>query len=180
MNIRPARIEDAHAIACVHVSSWQAAYPGLLPQDYLDGLDVSERRGFWERVLGAKAPPRAGTLVAELDRDIVGFANLGPTRDDDEDAATVGEISAIYVLPGAWRQGAGRELMTAALDALAEEGFEQATLWVLETNTRARRFYESGGWRKDGAAQRRELRGVSLTEVRYRRPLPAAPRAGSG
>jgi hypothetical protein len=38
MDIRAARMEDVPQIAAVHVRSWQAAYRGLLPQAYLDGL----------------------------------------------------------------------------------------------------------------------------------------------
>jgi hypothetical protein len=41
-------------------------------------------------------------------------------------------------------------------------------LWVLETNTRARRFYESGGWRADGSSKTANSRGFPLVEVRYR------------
>jgi hypothetical protein len=38
MDIRPAGMEDVPEIAVAHVRSWQAAYRGLLPQAYLDGL----------------------------------------------------------------------------------------------------------------------------------------------
>jgi len=171
MNIRPARVDDAHAIAVVHVRSWRAAYRGLVPQGHLDGLDAGERRLRWERILAATARPRAGTLVAEAEQDVIVFVNVGPTRDDGENATGVGEISAIYVLPEAWGQGAGRRLMAAGLDALAAADFGEATLWVLDTNARARRLYEHGCWRTDGNTRRRELRGSALTEVRYRRRL---------
>jgi hypothetical protein len=53
MDIRPARLEDVPEIAVVHVRSWQAAYQGLLPQAYLDGLDPGQRIGQWERALSA-------------------------------------------------------------------------------------------------------------------------------
>jgi GNAT superfamily N-acetyltransferase len=169
MKIRPAVAEDALAIAVVHLRSWQAAYQGLVPQDFLDGLDVSHRRLAWQRILGETEWPRVGTFVVEIDKNVVGFVNVGPTRDRDEDPATVGEVTAIYVLGEAWGTGAGRRLMAAAVDSLKEAGFEQATLWVLDTNHRTRRFYETGGWRPDGAVKRDDLRGFPLTEVRYRR-----------
>lgn len=72
----------------------------------------------------------------------------------------------------AWGTGIGRRLMTAALTSLVEAGFTRATLWVLDTNERARRFYEAGSWRPDGGLKRDERRGVLLNEVRYGRPLP--------
>ncbi|MEV6149603.1 hypothetical protein AB0L53_04610 [Nonomuraea sp. NPDC052129] len=53
--------------------------------------------------------------------------------------------------------------------ALAQAGYEKATLWVMEANVRARRFYESNGWHSDGSVKQDETRGFVLTEIRYRR-----------
>jgi len=175
MNIRSARIEDAPVVALVHVRSWQTAYRGLVPQEYLDALEVARRRVVWISIVAQTDWPQTGTLVAEREQGVIAFVNVRPTRDDDEDPAHVGEVAAIYALPGIWGQGVGQGLMAAALDSLARAGFGQATLWVLDTNTRARRFYEAGGWRTDGAAKRDDRRGFPLREVRYRRPLPEAP-----
>lgn len=84
----------------------------------------------------------------------------------------MGEIYAIYLVPAAWDEGIGRQLMAAALGRLGEAGFGQVILWVLDSNVRARRFYEAGGWRADGAVKPDDSFGVPMTEVRYRRPLP--------
>lgn len=168
-HIRPATPDDAAAISDVHVRTWQAAYRGVLPQDYLDGLDPSQREAGWRRLLSER-PPREATLVTEVDGQIVGFANVGPSRDEDA-AESDGELRAIYVDPDRWDSGAGRELMIAGLDALHAAGFQQAILWVLIQNERARRFYEAGGWRADGAAKQEDSFGVQVSELRYRRPL---------
>jgi ribosomal protein S18 acetylase RimI-like enzyme len=172
MDIRPARMQDVPAIAAVHVRSWQAAYRGLLPQAYLDGLDPGQRIGQWERSVSAAGRPDGGTLVADAAGRLSGFVSYGPARDDDADARPAGEIYAIYLLPDAWDAGIGRQLMAAALDRLGEAGFDQVILWVLDTNARARRFYEAGGWRADEAAKHDDSFGVPMTEVRYRRSLP--------
>jgi GNAT superfamily N-acetyltransferase len=159
-------------IAIVHVRSWQAAYCGLVPQDYLDSLDAEQRYPVWKRILGEAEWPRAGTFVAADGRDVVGFAHICPTRDADQDPARAGELAAIYLVPEAWGTGLGRELMTSGLSALSDAGFGEATLWVLDTNSRARRFYEAGGWHADGAVKQDGSRGFVLNEVRYRRSLP--------
>ena len=172
MDIRPARMQDVPEIAVVHVRSWQAAYRGLLPRAYLDGLDPGQRTGQWEQVLSAAGWSDGGTLVAEAGGRLSGFVSYGPARDDDADSRRAGEIYAIYLMPAAWDQGIGRQLMTAALGRLGEAGFDQVTLWVLDSNARARRFYEAGGWLADGAAKRDDSFGVPMTEVRYRRSLP--------
>jgi GNAT superfamily N-acetyltransferase len=170
--VRRAGPADAEPLAVVHVRSWQGAYRGLLPQEYLDGLDPAARTDRWRRALERDDWPTAGTIVAVSDGRVGGFANFGPTRDTDAGGARVGEIPAIYVLPEAWGTGLGRGLMTAALSQLAAGGFESATLWVLESNARARRFYARAGWTADGSAKQDEIGGAPVTEVRYRRPLP--------
>jgi ribosomal protein S18 acetylase RimI-like enzyme len=172
MDIRLARMQDVPQIAVVHVRSWQAAYRGLLPQAYLDGLDPAQRIGRWERSLSAADRSHGGTLVADAGGRLSGFVSYGPARDDDADPQRAGEIYAIYLMPAAWDEGIGRQLMAAALHRLGEAGFDQVILWVLDSNARARRFYEAGGWRADGAAKRDDSFGVSITEVRYRRSLP--------
>ena len=46
--------------------------------------------------------------------------------------------------------GIGRSLFAHVTNDLIEQGFDEATLWVLDCNARARRFYEAkilrGGW----------------------------------
>lgn len=169
LEIRPARIEDAEALATVHVRSWQAAYVGLIPQQYLDNLSVDARRlDRWNRTLAETAWPRSGTLVAVLDERVVAFVGISPSRDDDQDSATVGEVQAIYAVPEVWGRGIGRALMSSAIAALTDAGFSSATLWVLDTNARARRFYEAGPWRPDGTIKREERGAFVLQEIRYR------------
>ncbi|ETK35992.1 GNAT family N-acetyltransferase [Microbispora sp. ATCC PTA-5024] len=171
MVIRRAEPADAEAIAVVHVRSWQAAYAGLMPQDHLDGLTPAMRLPLWERLLREPSWPRTGFLVAERDGSVAGFAGFGPGRDADVAPATTAEITTIYLLPEMWAAGIGSRLMTAAVDAMSAAGYEQATLWVVDANARARRFYERTGWRPDGAVQRDDSDGFPLTEIRYRRAL---------
>ena len=168
--IRRATVSDAAPIAYVHVRSWQAAYHGLIPQSYLDTLAPAGREPLWTSLLATADWPRSGTLVA-ADPDVFGFAHLLPTRDEDADPTTVGEITSIYLLPDHWGNGLGQQLMAAALDAFAEAGYREASLWVLDTNDRAQRFYRAGGWHPDGASKLDTKLGIPLREIRYRRPL---------
>ena len=95
-------MEDVPEIAVVHVRSWQAAYQGLLPQAYLDGLDPGQRIGQWERSLSAAKRSDGGTLVAGARGRLSGFVSYGPARDDDAESRRAGEIYAIYLVPAAW------------------------------------------------------------------------------
>lgn len=168
VRIRPAVIDDAEAVATVHIQSWQTAYAGLIPQEYLDGLSVARRTEGWNRTLAATAWPSTGTLLAERDNKVVALVNICPTRDEDQDSTSVGEITSLYAVPEVWGRGIGRALMSSAVAALTNAGFSSATLWVLDTNHRARRFYEAGGWRPDGGIKREDRGEFALQEIRYR------------
>lgn len=170
--VRPATVADADEIAVIHVLSWQAAYRGLMPQDYLDGLDLAVRAAGWRQRMAALDLSRSGVLVVTAGAGIAGFAGYWPTRDGDGDPVGTGEVTAIYLHPDAWGQGLGRQLMTATLANLAAAGYRDATLWALQDNVRARRFYSRAGWAEDGAAKTDDSDGFPLVEVRYRRPLP--------
>lgn len=172
MEIRPARVQDAGRIAEIHVLGWQGGYRGLMPQEFLDGLDPAERLTARIRWLAAADWSRGGCfVVADDDAQLAGFADTGQTRDEDGDPAVVGEVLAIYLAPAAWGKGLGRELMAAALGHLTAVGYREATLWVLDGNVRARWFYAAAGFRPDGAVKIDGSRGFPLRELRYRRPL---------
>ncbi len=171
MTVRPATPADAAALAEVHVRGWQAAYRGLVPQSYLDGLDPAARLPGWQQWLRELQPPGAILVLDAGDGRVGGFATVGASRDPDTDPRLVGEIMAIYVDPARWRRRGGSQLMAAALERLAAFGFGQAVLWVLESNARARHFYAATGWHPDGMSKVDEERGFPLTEVRYRRRI---------
>lgn len=178
ITVRAAAERDARPIAEIHVGSWQVGYRGLIPDEILDRLSAENRETWWRRWLDSPPSPAFRVLVAELDGGVRGFASLGETRDEDA-AAPTGEIYAVYVDPDAWRRGIGAALMERAEAELRALGFADATLWVLDTNDRARRFYERCGWRADGAVKRDRVgaerdgdEGVEIREVRYRISRP--------
>lgn len=164
-SLRDAVADDARAIAEVHVESWRWAYRGQLPDETLDRLDVAEREAWWLAVLASDGA-HARVIVAQSAGRVVGFAGIGAARDGDASAGT-GELYAIYVAEGVAGTGVGRDLLLRSTTALGEEGFERATLWVLETNQRARRFYEREGWAWDGTTSTHLVECSNLPIVRY-------------
>lgn len=172
-SIQEAHPDDALDIASVQVATWQAAYGDIVPADYLAALPAGlERRAQWwgERV--ASADPRDHTLVATENGKVIGFADIGPSRDSDADPLQVGQLNAIYVLWHAWGRGVGQALMAELLLRLREAPFDSATLWVLEANQRARRYYEAAGWTLDGSVRDETIGDVAVREVRYRIGFP--------
>jgi ribosomal protein S18 acetylase RimI-like enzyme len=166
MRIREADPKDAKAIAEVHVRSWQAAYRGQLTDEYLDGLSVEERIEQHRRSL---EQPRAEwrTWIADDGGRVAGFAVTGPSEDADAEPSTA-ELYAIYLEPDRVGTGLGRNLLEHAVADLRDRGFRAATLWVLETNERARRFYEMAGWRADGTETSERVDCEMRPTVRYR------------
>jgi ribosomal protein S18 acetylase RimI-like enzyme len=168
MNIRPALLSDARAIAEVHVRSWQAAYRGIVPDAHLDSLSIDRREMAFREALARGSPEM---WVALSDTEPVGWIAFGASRDVAA-GASVGEIEAIYVVPSHWATGTGWSLWNAARTRLRERQFEAVTLWVLEENERAIRFYRAAGFVPDVAARKQiTIGGKSLWEARYARVL---------
>ncbi len=166
LTIRPALVEDAPAIARVHIASWQEAYAGIVPAEILANLDVARREEQWRGNLERGPQESERTWLAEVGTDVVGFSSFGPSRDEDADRRT-SEIYTIYLLPTAWGHGVARELMRTML-AEPEAG-DPITLWVLSENERARHFYRRHGFAPDGTERMETFGPAQLLEVRYRR-----------
>jgi RimJ/RimL family protein N-acetyltransferase len=164
---RAATIEDTEAIARVHASSWQAAYRGIVGDDFLDGLSEEVWVDRW-RTIFTEPQEGARTLVWDDGGEVTGFARIGPVRDPDPPAPGWDEVYAIYLDPRSWGQGAGSGLLTAALGTVAAD-VPGVSLWVFRDNARARAFYERHGFEVDGLAQEITIGGRALPEVRYRR-----------
>ena len=145
VTIRPATSDDAPALATVHVRSWQWAYRGQVPDAYLEqlGQTLSERIRA-RRTQLEHLPSDYRYWVAEQAGQVVGFATTRPSEDHDA-ASLTGEVLALYLDPEAVGQGIGRVLFQHAVADFRQRGFRQATLWVLESNEHALRFYEAAG-----------------------------------
>ena len=166
--VRPARPDDATAIGVVHVRAWQAAYRGVMPDEYLDSLSADERAAMWrDRIARDDLPP---LLVAETEGVVVGFAAYGRERPSPEQRGA-GELGAINLDPDHWGKGIGRSLLREAMGTLWSLGYREAILWVVPQNMRARSLYESEGWSADGAVGSDDVLGVTVTEMRYRTEL---------
>jgi RimJ/RimL family protein N-acetyltransferase len=156
ISVRTATLDDSERIADIHVKTWQAAYAGVMPKDFLERLDVDARQSMWRRAIEGRTPP-GGIFVAEKGDELVGFTAVGRYREPSggSDATVVeypavGEVFAIYVGAEHWSTGAGHALMRTAVDHLADQGLAEIRLWVLADNPRARRFYERFGYLADG------------------------------
>lgn len=164
MNIRPAVVSDAEAIAAVHVRSWQAAYLHLLSPDFLASLSVKQRAERWADILHAE---ESATVVAELAGTVKAFVSFARCRDEDAPEERA-EIWALYASPDAWDRGLGRGLLAHALASLQAQGFRETSLWVLSGNARGVRFYGAAGFKPvPGSQTHFTLGGVQVEETQF-------------
>jgi ribosomal protein S18 acetylase RimI-like enzyme len=168
MFVRSARVEDAAGIGSVHVRAWQAGYRGIAPDAYLDQLSVGERVLMWEAQLSAPSPDTV-LFVAEDNSSVVGFGGGGPATRPSE--PRVFELFELNVDPGHWGMGAGGALLDAFTAWSRERGAFELVLWVAVGNARARAFYEHRGMLPDGVVEDRDVLGMHVRELRYRKAL---------
>ena len=160
--IRKAMLEDAYERAVCHVSSWRSAYKDIVPDEVLDNLSVEGTAEKFRRYL--QESPENLFYCAAHGSKIIGHFNIGKSR--GEDKLNSGEIIGFYLTEEFWGKGYGRKMMNYAVDELKNMGYNEAILWVLEDNGRARRFYEKCGFVFDGSKKEIEI-GKVLIEIRY-------------
>ena len=143
--IRPARPEDAAAIAGVQVRAWWHAYADVVDREHLAERTTASRTERWREIL---ASGRTETAVAEVSGRLAGFASIGAPMHADP-APGLGELLALYVDPPAQGAGIGTALLADAEERLRAQGFARALLGVFEANGLARAFYGARGWRDE-------------------------------
>jgi ribosomal protein S18 acetylase RimI-like enzyme len=145
--IRPIALEDAALVAKVHIDTWRATYPGIMPQTVLDGLSHEALTARWQKIgTPADVNNTIAAFVAEADRTIVGFGVACEQRDDTmREAGFSGEFATIHILPSYQGAGLGRRLMAVMARSMLAEGHVAASCWSATENHPACRFYERLG-----------------------------------
>ena len=126
LELRPARPEDADAVADVLLASRKAFLP-YLPSPR---SEHEVRRWITTTVLSTQ-----DVTVAVVDSKIVGMLCAQPEKD-------ASWIWQLYLLPAHVRQGIGSRLLAGALARLPRP----VRLWCFQRNSGARRFYERHGF----------------------------------
>jgi ribosomal protein S18 acetylase RimI-like enzyme len=149
MLVRLACHEDLPVLAQIHISAWQTAYKGMISPEVLDAIDIKHAL---TRLKPAMERPNTQVFVLEDHGEVRGFCRIGPSREQDVPPDT-GEVFAINVAPSHWRKGYGKILLREVVSTMRMDGYQAITLWVLNDNHRALRFYEQLGFSADGATR---------------------------
>jgi GNAT superfamily N-acetyltransferase len=167
--LRPARTEDADAIAALHAESWRSAYRGLVPDVILGDTLDAERQTAWRDRFAAPNAGRRFTLMAVSGDRLVGFTCVLADADPPHGPL----LDNLHVKPG-WRgHGIGARLLHESRIWVREIAPGQPMhLWVIEDNAPARAFYDA----QRGVPGDRRINlmaGIEVPAVRYTwPPLP--------
>ena len=103
--------------------------------------------------------PNVVVLVAEQDGDVVGYTYAGVEgRDYMSLRGPAGVLYDIVVDPERRRNGVGRTLLQATLQALKSHGAPQVVLSTAVHNEAAQRLFESAGFRRTMIEMTAELK----------------------
>lgn len=160
--IRFADFNDSKLLGYIYAKSWKVAYKTIIPDLILDDISAEKREKYFEKALSEKLEE---DVLIFNGNDSVGFLTLGKCRDEDSDSFW-GEIWGIYLLPSYWNQGIGTVLINWGINELKNRGFKKVSLWVLEENINARKFYKKIGFQQDGMIKKLNI-GKPLNEYRY-------------
>ncbi len=141
ISLRPARPGDDALLASLHAVSWQYAYAGQLPADFLR----DELGDFMAAKWAARLAEPAATYriaIAEVAGVAAGFVCLWPAAEPHKGVY----LDNLHVLPAFQGLGLGRRLMAWAA-AETQQGWPQQPLflYVLAANAQARAVYRRMG-----------------------------------
>ena len=161
--LRAARAADAEAIAVLHTDSWRRTYRGMMPDAFLDGDVLANRRQVWHERL-AMLDPRRLVSVAMDDDQLAGFICTVA----GEDPVWGAFIDNLHVAAARHGQGIGRALMQGTARWLRDSGDSGGVyLWVMEANAGARRLYERLGAANAGTVIKEDPGGGRAPNCRY-------------
>ena len=155
-----ATIEDHfRAMSLIHALGWRDTYVGYVPDDYL-AREITDER--WVPFFREDyATGRCRGLLLYRDQTPVACVNYGPARTKNLNAGQPssfpndayqgwGEIISFYTHPAERGKGYGGLLFEEAVNRLKAAGHQNAFVFVLRENEKARRFYARHGFAWDG------------------------------
>ena len=159
-DIRLATLDDAKYCANIHSESWNFAYSDIVSKEIIDKYNLRWPM-IWNKMLSNNINSH---YVITLDDVIIGFLTISVARDNDLKESFY-ELVGLYLNPEYVAKGYGKQAMDWIKKEIKSRGHDKISLWVLEENNRARRFYEKAGFVSDGEAKPSGL--ADTQEVRY-------------
>ena len=135
MRVVRATVEDAERCFGIARAAAVAGFQNVFQPGLYEFPDDAIRADW----LSALTDPDGETYIAFEDDEAVGVVSVGH-----------GVLQTLYVMPEFWSRGIGSALHDLALVRLGQTNVQEAHLWTLTENHRARAFYEKRGWSLTG------------------------------
>ncbi|MBQ9319103.1 MAG: GNAT family N-acetyltransferase [Bacilli bacterium] len=140
--IRRSVRDDCFAIAHVVTIAWQETYRGIINDDFLDNLPNTEKARR-ERLFNHFDKEDNHQFVLEIDNQVVGFVNVGLTKDLEFE--NQGEIFALYIINKYKGYSFGRKLTEIGIDELKKIGCTKMIIGCLDGNSSNEYYKHIGG-----------------------------------
>lgn len=139
-----AGIEDIEDMVKIQCESWKHAYSGIMSDDFIERKNLS-RRDKWSGILSAENTKH---YIVRFKGCPIAMVSIDFPREAAEPDTY--EIFGLYILPEYTGKGFGREIMLWTENKIKMMGYKKISLWVLEPNVSAKKFYEKLGFKPDG------------------------------
>lgn len=133
--VRP-EVESSLEIAKIIKDGWNAAYKGIIPDDYLKNMNVEKISENWKKNIERNK----NIYIYKENDEILGVIRFG--KSEYPYIKPIGEIFVLYVKPELKRNGIGTKLFEFAKDELIKAGYEKMMIWCLKGNKQGANFYK--------------------------------------
>ena len=133
--ILKAKQEDAIQIASLIKNGWNAAYKGIISDEFLRNMDEKKLVGNWLKSI----ENGENNYVYKMNNEILGVIRFG--KAERPVTPNEGEGYVLYVKVEEKRKGIGTELLTFAKQELKQNGFNKMIIWCLKGNVQGANFY---------------------------------------
>lgn len=139
--IRNVKKEDIPEAVDIQITGWQTAYKGIIDDSFLNSMNREERIN--QRY---EDYTKGGFIVAELDKEIVGFCRYTANNTFSPETPEVDcELLGLYVKPNLKNNGIGTKMFQYVLKEFKKQNKTKMILWCLKDNFPSRNFYEKMG-----------------------------------
>lgn len=135
MNIRFATIDDCYMISKINYENWMKTYNGILPDEFLDHLDIEKIRKEYVDFISDKEKQ----ILVALDEknEILGFASFEPDLEEDNCIY----LASLHVDSSARGKGIGTSLLIRVGQYGVNNHYEKMSICILKGNKNARSLY---------------------------------------
>lgn len=138
MNIREANNDDIKLISNLYIMNWKKTYIGLLPDDFLNRLNVNDGIKKWKEYLTKE---NYIIFVAYENENFLGFSACK----EDEEIKNCWYLDSLHVSEVSRGKGIGTKLIKTVGHYAYSKGYDCMSICIVKGNCKAKSLYEKMG-----------------------------------